>query len=35
MDEEIGGGDVFKTAAAAFGEGGAETAGYDYVFGGF
>ena len=35
MNEEVGGGDIFETAAAAFGEGGAETAGYDYVVGGF
>lgn len=34
MYEEIGGGDIFETAAAAFGEGGAEAAGYDYVVGG-
>lgn len=31
MDEEVGGWDVFETAAAAFGEGGAESAGYDYI----
>ena len=31
MDEEIGGGDVFETAASAFGKGGAESAGYDYI----
>ena len=34
MDEEVGGGNVFETAAAAFGEGRAEGAGYDYVVGG-
>ena len=31
MDEEVGGWDVFETAAAAFGEGGAKSAGYDYI----
>ena len=31
MDEEVGGGDIFETAAAAFREGGAEGAGYDYI----
>ena len=35
MHEEIGGGDIFETAAAALGERGAESAGYDYVVGGF
>ena len=31
MDEEVSGGDVFETAAAAFGERGSESAGYDYI----
>ena len=31
MDEEVGGWDVFETAAAAFGERGTEGAGYDYI----
>ena len=31
MDEEVGGGDVFETAAAAFGERGAEGASYNYI----
>ena len=35
MDKEIGGGDIFETTAAAFGEGSAEAAGYDYVIWGF
>ena len=33
MDEEVSGRDIFETAAAAFGERGAESAGYDYVVG--
>ena len=35
MDEEVGCWDVFETAAASFGEGGAKAAGYYYVVGGF
>ena len=35
MDEEVGGWDIFETAAAAFGEWGAEGAGYDYIIWGF
>ena len=31
MDEEVGGWDVFETAAAAFGEWGAESTGYNYI----
>ena len=31
MDEEVSGGDVFETAAAAFGKWGAEGAGYDCI----
>ena len=35
MNEQVGGRSIFETAFAAFCEGGAESAGYDYVVGGF